>query len=133
MIEIENELYSGAYTAFTTAYSTGYMSGTPEPIPTTFPAVLFMEMDNSTYTTTLDSSGLENHATVMYQVQVISNASSGKKAQCKAIMAIIDTYMFGKGFIRVGSSPIEQTDTTQYSMISRYRGVVSKSKIIYRR
>lgn len=135
MIDAENELYSGLYTSFMTAYTTGYISSNPDAVPESFPAVLFAEMDNSTYAPTLDSSGVENHATVMFQAQAISNAATGKKAQCKAIMALIDTYCFGKGLVRVGCSPITMSneDATKYSMISRYRGVISKDKIIYRR
>jgi hypothetical protein len=135
VINVENEVFSTVATALRNEFSGIFVSGEYVPAPPSFPAVTLVEDDNSTYTRTLDSSGQENHAQIMYTVNVYSNKSSGKKSECKSIMAIIDDEMQGMGFVRIGSSPAEvpNADKTIYRMVARYRATISKDKIIYRR
>ena len=133
--DIENEVFSTVANALRAKFAGIFVAGEAVAAPSTFPAVTLVEDDNSTLTQTLDSSGEENHASVMYTANAYSNLSSGKKAQCKAILAVIDDEMFGMGFIRVGSSHMEMPNANQtiYRMVSRYKATVSKNKIIYRR
>lgn len=135
MISIETEVYSTVATALRAQFSGIFVAGEAVSAPSTFPAVTLVEDDNSTYQRSLDSSGQENHATIMYTANVYSNKSSGKKSECKAIMAVIDAQMFGIGFIRVGSSPMEvpNANASIYRTVARYRATVSKDKTIHRR
>ena len=135
MINVENEVFSTVATALRNEFSGIFVSGEYVPAPPSFPAVTLVEDDNSTYTRTLDSSGQENHAQIMYTVNVYSNKSSGKKSECKSIMAIIDAQMFGMGFLRVGSGPmtVPNADASIYRIVARYRATVSKDKTIHRR
>ena len=48
-------------------------------------------------------------------------------------MAEIDKQMWEMGFTRMGTNPINMTDTTKYRMVSRYRGIVSKDNYVYKR
>lgn len=111
------------------------MSGEHVAAPATFPAVTLVEDDNSTYVRSLDSSGQENHAQLLYTINAYSSKMPGKKSECKAIMALIDEKMFEMGFLRVGRSPMEMKneDTSIYRMVARYRATVSKDNIVYRR
>lgn len=97
------------------------------------PTVLIFEADNAAYDKTADSSSNENHAVLMYQVSVTSNKNTGKKAECKAILKIIDKYFTSKGFTRIGKDPPTITDEVWCRMVTRYRAVVSQDNIIYRR
>lgn len=135
MIDVENEIFSTVATALRAAFTGIFVSGEYVAAPSSFPAVTLVEDDNSTVSSTLDSSGHENHAQIMYTANVYSNKSSGKKAECKAILAVIDTQMFGMGFVRVVSSPMEMPNANQtiYRMVARYKATISKDKIIYRR
>ncbi len=136
MVDIENEVFSTVATALRAKYpNMNPSSGEKQPAPTDMPTAVGREMDNSTYLRSLDSSGQENHATVMWQWEAFSNKSSGRKAECKSIMAIIDAEMFGMGFLRVGSSPMEVSNANGaiYRMVARYRATISKDKVIYRR
>ena len=135
MIDIENEVFTHVASALREQFSGIFVSGEYVSAPPSFPAVTLVEDDNATYERTLDSSGEENHAQVMYTVNVYSNKSAGKKTECKAIISTIDRLMLGMGFIRTGRSPVEipNADTSIYRMIARYRAVVSKDKTIYRR
>jgi hypothetical protein len=136
VINVENEVFSTVSTALRAEYpNMNPLSGARQPAPEDLPVAVGMEMDNSTYQRTLDSSGTENHATVMWQWEAYSNKMPGKKAECKAIMEIIDTQMFNMGFLRVGSGPMEMPNANQtiYRMVARYRAVISKDKMVYRR
>lgn len=135
MINIETEVFSTVATALRAQFSGIFVAGEAVAAPSSFPAVTLVEDDNSTYQRSLDSSGQENHAQLMYSCNVYSNKSAGKKAECKAILAVIDTEMFGMGFLRVGSSPMEMPnkDTSIYRMVARYRATISKDNVIHRR
>ena len=135
MINIETEVFSTVATALRAEFSGIFVAGEAIAAPSSFPAVTLVEQDNSTYQRSLDSSGSEKHAVVMYEANPYSNLGSGKKKQTRAIMAIIDDEMQDMGFVRIGSSPAEvpNADKTIYRMVARYRATVSTDKIIYRR
>ena len=135
MINIESEVFSTVATALRDEITGIFVSGEAIAAPSSFPAVTLVEQDNSTYQRSLDSSGSEKHAVVMYEANAYSNLGSGKKKQTRAIMAIIDNEMQDMGFVRVGSSPAEvpNADKTIYRMVARYRATVSKDKKIHRR
>jgi len=135
VVDCENEVFSTVATALRAAFTGIFVSGEAVAAPSTFPAVTLVEDDNSTYQRSLDSSGRENHAQIMYTVNAYSNKSSGKKAETKSIMAVIDAQMFNMGFLRVGSGPQEMPNANAsiYRMVARYRAVISKDKTIYRK
>lgn len=134
MIDIENELFTNIATALRSEYDGIYVVGEYVPQPPKFPAVNIVEMDNSVYQQGVDSGAIENFATVMYQVDVYSNKVQGKKAECKAIIALIDAQFAQYGFTRMFMQPVPNfNDATIYRMTGRYRGVVSKSHQVYGR
>jgi hypothetical protein len=135
MINIEPEVFSTVATALRAEFGGIFVAGEAVAAPSSFPAVTLVEDDNSTYQRSLDSSGQENHAQLMYSCNVYSNKSAGRKTECKAILAVIDAEMFGMGFLRVGSSPMEVSNANGaiYRMVARYRATISKDKVIYRR
>lgn len=135
MINIETEVFNTVATALRSEFTGIFVSGESIAAPSSFPAVTLVEQDNSTYQRSLDSSGSEKHAVVMYEANAYSNLGSGKKKQTRAIMAIIDDEMQDMGFVRIGSSPAEvpNADKTIYRMVARYRATVSKDKKIHRR
>lgn len=134
MINIEEELFNNVATEVRREYPKVYMVGEYVKSPPSFPCVSLIEMDNSIYATTQTSDGNENHCQVMYEVNVYSNKTKGKKAECKNIISLIDSVMQKYGFTRIMSQPIPNIDdATIYRMVARYSAVVSKNKEIYRR
>lgn len=133
MIDVESLVFTNVATPLRSEFSGIRVYGEAIAEPAAFPTVTLVEQDNATYTRTVDSMTSENHATIMYQAEAYSNLSPGKKAQCKAIMAVIDTQMLGMGFTRIGNSPqpIPNSDKDIYRMVARYRAVVSKDNMIY--
>lgn len=134
MIDIENQVFQAVATAFRAAYPNGFIAGEYVAQPPKFPAVSVVEMDNSVYQRGVDSGAIENFATVMYQVDIYSNKASGKKAQCKAIAALIDEQFAALGLVRSFMNPVQNiNDATIYRMTGRYRGVVDKNQTVYGR
>lgn len=134
MIDVENEIFSKVAAAVRAAFPSVFMSGEYIRTPPKFPFVSLVEMSNTAYDRTQSSAGLENHASLMYEVNVYSNKTSGKKSECKAIAALIDNELATLGFSRTMLQPIpNMDDATIYRMTGRYTAVISKDKKLYRR
>ena len=134
IIDIENAVFDAVATAVRTKYSDIFMTGEYVNSPSSFPAVSLVEMDNSIRESTIDSGSNENHANVMYEVNVYSNKTTGKKSECKTIISLIDIEMTAMGFVRVTLTPVpNEYDSTIYRMVGRYRAAVSSDHKIFRR
>lgn len=134
MIDIENEVFSRIATVLREQFSGVFVTSEYTPTPAAFPAVSFVQMDNSAYQQALDSAEIEKYTVLMFQVDCYSNLSSNRKSQCKAIMAIIDEQMYNLGFVRISSGPIDMpnAETSIYRMTARYRAVVNNQNYIFR-
>ena len=134
MIDIENVVFNTVAAKVRDQYPNISMAGEYVKSPSSFPAVSLVEMDNSVRTDTIDSGSNENHVNVMYEVNVYSNKTTGKKSECKAIIALIDREMLALGFVRATLTPVpNMNDSTIYRMVGRYRATVSSDNKIYRR
>ena len=134
MIDIENDIFNAVATVVREEYPDIYMVGEYVKTPPKFPFVSLVEMDNQSYQKTEDSGSSENHVSVMYEANVYSNKTVGKKTECKAIAALIDEQMLALGFARTMLQPIPNLDdATIYRMVGRYSAIISKNKVIYRR
>ena len=134
MIDCENEVFSTVAKAVRESLPSVFISGEYVRTPSKFPHVSLIEMSNTAYDRTQSSGSLENHVSVMYEVNVYSNKKSGKKSECKAIAALIDNELAALGFSRTMLQPIpNMDDATIYRMTGRYTAVISKDKAIYRR
>ena len=134
MINVENEIFSKVAESVRKAYPSVFISGEYVRTPSKFPFVSLIEMSNTAYDRTQTSGSLENHASLMYEVNVYSNKTSGKKSECKAIASLIDNELAALGFSRTMLQPIpNMDDATIYRMTGRYTAVISKDKKLYRR
>ena len=134
MINIESEVFSIVAKAIRAKYPDAYVVGEYVKSPSKFPCVSVVEFDNMAYDKTRTSDSRENHADLVYEVNVYSNKVSGKKSECRDIASLIDNELAALGFSRTMLQPIPNVDdATIYRMTGRYRGVVSKDKKIFRR
>ena len=134
MINIEPEIFNIIAKAVRMAYPDASVVGEYVKFPSRFPSVSIVEINNVAYDNTQTSGSLENHADVTYEVNIYSNKTSGKKSECKAIASLIDNELAALGFSRSMLQPVPNVDdATIYRMLGRYRGVVSKDKVVYRR
>lgn len=134
MIDIETDVFDTVAKAVRAKYPKIFITGEYVKVPPKFPCVSLMEMDNQSYQRTEDSGSAENHVSVMYEVNVYSNKSVGKKSECKAIATLIDEQMLALGFARTMLQPIPNLDdATIFRIVGRYSAIISKDKVIYRR
>ena len=133
MIDIENSIFTTIATALRERFDDITVSGEDVRTPSTFPFVSIVEADNYVRLNTQDSGSNENHANVMYEINVYSNKTSGKKAECKEILGVIDEILTGLNFSRTMKNPVSMDDATVYRLVGRYQASVSKNHTIYRR
>ena len=134
MIDLESPLFTEIAGVLRSTYKGITVYGEYVPAPAGFPSVSIVEMDNATYLPARTNRPVEQYAEVMYEVNVYSNLTRGKKAQAKAIMDTIDTLLQQYGFERITVQPIQtMNDATIYRMVGRYRAVISDDLTIYRR
>lgn len=134
MINVENDIFSFVAEDVREKFPEAFVTGEYVKTPPRFPALSIVEMDNSVYQRTRSSDRVENHAELMYQVDGYSNKTSGKKSECRAIMAAADEQFAKLGFTRTMMQPIPNIDdATIYRMTARYTAVVSRDKTIFRR
>ena len=133
MIDIEYAVFSQVAEAFDEAYPNGSRYGEQTTSPPRFPCLTLEQVDNFTYEGSLDDSKSENNAWLVFEVNVYSNLTSGAKQQCKEIMELVDRQLQGLNFVRLFCNPGKNADKKYFRMTARYRAVVSKNYILYRR
>lgn len=133
MIDVENEIFTKVATELRSRFSEISIYGEDVRTPSSFPCVSIVEADNYTVKATQDSGDNENHANLMYEVNVYSNKGNGKKTECKEILSVIDNILLGLGFTRTMKNPVSRDDATIFRMIARYTAIVSKNQTIYRK
>lgn len=132
MIDVENIVFDAVATSLRSEITGIFVSGEAVAAPSSFPAATLVEMDNSVYERSIDSSSPENHVRVMYQAEAYSNKTSGRKVEAKKIIADIDKTMLGLGFARISCSPMNNTDSSIYRMVARYKAVVGNSLVFHK-
>lgn len=133
MIDIENEVFTKIASELRSQFTGINVYGEDVRSPSQFPCVSIVEADNYTVKSTQDTGNNENHANLMYEVNVYSNKTSGKKTECKEILSVIDDILLGLGFTRTMKNPVSMDDATIYRMVTRYTAIVSTNQTIYRR
>ena len=134
MIDMETEIFNEVSERVREQYPDIFMTGEYVKTPPSFPCISLVEVDNATFRNSQTSEGQENHVAVMYELNVYSNRTNGKKAECKEIAGFIDNILLGLNFARTMLEPVpDQDNATIYRMLGRYRAVISKEKTIYRR
>lgn len=122
MIDVENEIYTPLARALRAEFPGINVSGEYVRAPSKFPHVSIVESDNYMTIRHLDNADDEKYATLMYEINVYSNKSGGKKSEAKAIMGLIDGMMYDLNFTRLAMTPVPNLeDSTIYRITARYR------------
>ena len=122
MIDIENEVFNTVANALRAVYGDNIMvSGEYNETPSAFPFVTLIEDGNSEVVETRTLGRLpETASSLMYTVNAYSNLKSGRKAQAKSIMNIVDEQMHKLGFQRTMRDQLPNVDRTIYRVTARY-------------
>lgn len=133
MIDIEPEVFDTVKKRVTGKFPEVDMASEYVPVPSRFPHVSLYEADNHVFSGTQDTSHTERHAVLMYQADAYSNKVSGKKTECRKIMAELDAAMSDMGFTRTSMTPVpNMNDATIYRLTARYTALADE-KYNYRR
>lgn len=134
MIDIENQVFTQVKAAITSEYPGVFVSGDYVDAPASFPCVFLMEMSNTADTSTRTSSSNENFAQLMYELNVYSTKSSGRKSEAKRLAKAADAAFQKLGFTRTMLAPvINAADTSVYRILGRYTCLADHNDTIYRR
>lgn len=127
MIDFEDYYVSEVAAAVLAQYPGAEVVSEYVPKPTRFPHIYIRETDNSFDTASIPITGGEGLARLAYTVDVHSNSQVGRKAECKAVMAIIDKVMQSHYFVRAFCNPFpNENDATVYRMVARYNKLQEK-------
>lgn len=132
--DIETDVFDAVSKVLTEKYEGISIYSEYVHAPESFPSVSIVEADNSMFLPALDTEG-SHHSQLMYDVNVYSNLSSGRKEQAKEIMQTTDEIMQDLGFVRLSRQPLAlpNAETSIYRMEARYRTVVDENKRLLRR
>ena len=134
MIDVESEIFTLVATALRAAFPGVYVAGDYVKIPPSLPCVMILEFENVPYRRTQTTSSQENHVAVIYDVNVYSNKTVGKKTEARSLLKVADDVLLGIGFNRSFTAPLPNyDDSTIYRLNARYEAIISKEKVIYRR
>lgn len=132
MIDIENEIFTILSNMLRQEFPNITTSQIYERTPASFPFVHIEEQDNYESVDHM-SNCTDNPSNVMYEINIYSNKRSGKKAECKKILSLIDTKMREMGFRRMSKRSLPNIkDATIYRMVARYVAIVDSTRTIYR-
>ncbi len=133
MNTIENEVFTAVATALRSEFGEDniYVTGEYTPTPPKFPCVFVFESDN--FNAGFDGCNHEIVTGVMYEVEVYSNKTNGKKTEAKSIMQVADSVLTPMGFKRTMLQQIPNyADATIFRLTARYTAAVIDN-VIYRR
>ena len=124
MINIENDIADTVASVLRSEYPKIYISNEYVLAPSSFPAVTIVEADNYVFTS-MRTVNIENAVQVMYEINVFSNKTKGKKEEAKTIMGMIDETLTTLGFTRITSTQVPNlNDSTIYRLVNRYSAIV---------
>lgn len=133
MIDIESEIYGPISKTLREEFPKISVSGEYVRSPSTFPHVTIEESDNYTSQDKLSSSDREEYSSLLYTVNVYSNKTSGKKAECRKIMARISELLYAKNFRRISCTPVpNMQNATIYRLVAQFV-VETDGTTLYRR
>ena len=133
MIDPENEVYTRIVEVLRAEFPGINTASEYVKSPPSFPHVSIVQSDNYPITEHEDSSLQENMVQVMFEVNVHSNKSPGKKAECKAIMNVINDLLTSMNFRRLVMTPVPNMENASiYRITARYRAATD-GKFFYRR
>lgn len=133
VIDIESKVFNCISTPLKKAFKDIIVIGEFIKSPPKFPCVTIIERENSVYTNSQDDS-TENHANLMYEINVYSNKITGKKSECRNIISAIDNEFQKIGFTRKFMQSIDNIeDYSIYRIVARFTGIADKNNFIYRK
>ncbi len=121
MIDKEKEIFNAVSKKLHDKFDIYVIGAEMSLTPPKFPAVSFIQTNNTTKTEYTTFNSLENVVQEDYKAEVYSNLEQGKEAQTKEITAVISDVMRDLGYERTFCEMVPNTDSTINRRMSRYR------------
>jgi hypothetical protein len=122
LIDKETEIFNAVAKELRAKIKGIYIIGAEMSLsPPKFPAVSFVQTNNTTKTEYSTFNSLENVVGEDYKAEVYSNLETGKEAQTKEITSIISDAMRDLGYERTFCEIVPNTDSTINRRMSRFR------------
>lgn len=132
MIDLETDIFDYVAKRIRAAHTGVYVIGEYVETPAKFPAVTLVEADNRVLTRMRTSDDIENGVSVMWDMNVYSNKTAGKKAEAKAIANTADSVFAEIGFTRTFREQVPNiNNATIYRIVCRYEATIDKNLVIY--
>ena len=131
MIDLESDIFSYVANALRDEFPGVFVAGEYVETPARFPAVTIVEADNRVLTR-MRTENIENAVSSMFEINIYSNKTSGKKAEAKAIANAADEKMKSIGYTRSFREQIPNLkDATIYRIVCRYEATIDRDLMIY--
>ena len=121
MIDKEKEIFNAVSKKLHDKFDIYVIGAEMSLTPPKFPAVSFIQTNNTTKTEYTTFNSLENVVQEDYKAEVYSNLEQGKESQTKEITAVISDVMRDLGYERTFCEMVPNTDSTINRRMSRYR------------
>ena len=126
MFDNENLVIDEITTVVEAEYPEAFVAGEYVRAISTFPHISVVQIDNQVYQQAMTMTNIENMARTVFEINVYSNKSTGKKSECKDIFTIINAVMERLGYMRTMLNPVPNIDdATIYRMVGRYEKLES--------
>lgn len=118
MIDCENEVYTRVAQILRTAHSGINVTGDYANVPSSFPHVSIVQSDSLTVKGFTDE---EEMIQVVFDVDIYSNAKTGKKTEAKKISKTVSDAFFSMNFRRLHLMPVpNRDDPTIYRLTASF-------------
>lgn len=132
IIDLESDIFDYVAKRLRAEHAGIWIAGEYVDVPAKFPAVTLVEADNRVLTRMRTSDDIENGVSVMWDMNVYSNKTAGKKAEAKAIANTADSVFAEIGFTRTFREQVPNiNNATIYRIVCRYEAVIDKNFVIY--
>jgi hypothetical protein len=133
MINKENEVFTRVREAIVAEFPNADVDSSYQPVPSKFPHVSLYMSDTYVPNDAMDSSLEPEYMVSTFEVNVYSNASSGKKQEAKKIMGIIFNTMYEMNFRMIVCSPVPNlNDSSIYRQTARFEGMADSNNFYSR-
>lgn len=145
MIDCENYIYTQLRNAVKAEYPDADFSSVYVNEPMSALHVSVEMRSNKEAWNTIDSSGLEQYADMMIEVNVYSTKPNTAKSEAKGVIQIISTIMKSMNFVRIFCSPVPNLDRGDrsaksnnnsgavYRLLAQFEGTAGADNTFYRR
>ncbi len=100
MIDCENEVYTRVAQVLREKFPGIDVASEYVQSPSSFPHASITQSDSYTLNERQDTSMKENMIEVMFEINVYSNRTDGKKTECKNILKVINDELYSMNFRR---------------------------------